>query len=209
MERQKELMAAQVPGWPDVPTYVDLLSPAKRKAHVATMLTQRNELLRKTARTEGVEVIFVASLACMAWEQADFLQCVATASQRGAIMVALDTGRRIKPDASPTDVAEANQEFLARRRSKASAGPAGYIVSAERRAGDSRAGAMRIKERWEQPTKNYPTDLLLTEAGICRNTANLYLGKRPDAQRKHRNAVAQAERNRKRRMLTETQEHAV
>ena len=62
---------------------------------------------------------------------------------------------------------------------------------------------MRIKDRWVLPTKDYPTDELLTEVGICRNTANLYLGKRPDAQRKHRNGLAQAERNRKQRVRIE------
>ena len=212
IQQQKELMAAHVPGWPDVPTYVDVLSPAKRKAHSPASLANRIELLRQTSRPDNAEVIIVTSLACLAWEQSDFLQCVAAASTRGATLVAIDTGRQTAPDASPTEIADAVQEFVSRRRSKRGLGPPGHLVSADRRAAEARAGAMRIKERWALPTKDYPTDPLLAEAGICRNTANLYLGKRPDAQRKHRNALDQAERNRKRRtrieQMTALQEQA-
>jgi hypothetical protein len=80
------------------------------------------------------------------------------------------------------------------------------VVSAERRAAEAQAAAMRIKDRWCLPTKDYPTDQLLAEAGICRNTANQYLNRRKEAQRIHRNAVAQAERNRQRRTRGEVQE---
>ena len=103
----------------------------------------------------------------------------------------------------PQEIAAANEEFLAGRRSKNLVGLLGYKVSAERRSAGSLAGAMRIKDRWVLPTKDYPTDALLEEAGICRNTANLYLRKRKEAQRQHRNAVAQAERNRKQRLRIE------
>lgn len=210
VQRQKELLAEHVPGWPDVPTYVDLLSPAKRKAHSPSSLTQRTDLARGTWRQEDVEAIVVASLAIPAWEQVDFLQFVAAVSTRGATLIALDTGRRIAPDASPTEIADAVQEFVARRRAaKGSTGMAGYLVSAERRSADAKAGAMRIKDRWELPTKDYPTDELLAEAGICRNTANLYLDPRPDAQRAHRNRMAQAARNRARRTGIALQEQAV
>lgn len=203
IERQKDLLASQVADWPQVPTYVDLLPPAKRKTHIASSLIQRAELLRETGRPENVETIIVASLACLAWEQSDFLKCIAAISQRGATLVALNTGRRIVPDASPTEMAEANEEFLAGRRSKSLVGLLGYKVSAERRSTAALEGAKRIKDRWVLPTKDYPTDALLEEAGICRNTANLYLHKRKEAQRQHRNAVAQAERNRKQRVRIE------
>ena len=133
IERPRELMALRVPDWPDVPTYVDRLPPAKRKAHVPASLVQRTELLRETARTESTEIVIVGSLACLAWEQSDFLECIALASRRRATLVALDTGRRITPDASPSEVAEANREFLVRRKSKRELGPVGYQVSAERR----------------------------------------------------------------------------
>ena len=211
VERQKAVLAAQVPGWPEVPTFADVLPPAKRKAHSPASLIQRDELLRGTSRRENVEAIVVVSLACLAWEQVDFLHCVAAASKRGAIVIALDTGRRIPPDASPAEIAEAAQEFVTQRRAAkgGNGGPAGYLVSAQRRSDEARAAAMSIKDRWEQPTKDYPTDLLLAEADICRNTANHYLLPRPDAQRAYRNRMAQAERNRKRRIGVELQEQAI
>jgi hypothetical protein len=204
IQRQKEMLAEHVPGWPQVPTYSDVLPPAKRKAHSPASLIQRDHLLRETTRSGNVEAIVVCSYACLAWEQTDFLDCVASATARGATIIALDTGRRLTPEASPAELAEAMREFVkARRQSKSGPGRAGYLVSAERRATDARAGAMRIADRWRLPTKDYPTDDLLAEAGICRNTANLYLLNRPEAQRKHRNALAQAARNRSRRKETE------
>jgi hypothetical protein len=209
MHRQKELLAEQVPGWPNVPTYSDVLPPTKRQAHAPASLTGRAELLRGTTRLENLEVIILASLACLAWEQSDFLDCVAAASARGATIVALDTGRRIPPTASPGEINEAAKEFMTKRRAAKVGGKPGHIVSAERRSANSEAAAMRIKDRWELPTKDYPTDELLAEAGICRNTANFYLEKRPVAQRKHRNALAQAARNRARRSQVELQGQAV
>ena len=206
IQQQKEMLAEHVSGWPDIPTYIDLLPPAKRRAHSPASLTQRAELLRGTWRPENVEAIVVASLPCLAWEQADFLQCVAAATTRGATIVALDTGRRIAPDASPGEVVEAAKEFMSGRRAKGGGGPVGYVVSAERRSAEAKARAMRIKDRWELRTKDYPTDELLAEVDICRNTANFYLGNRPEAQRLHRNQMAQAARNRKRRV--ELQEQA-
>jgi hypothetical protein len=184
-ERQTALLASRVPGWPNVPTYVDRLPPAKRKAHSPTSLVRRSELLRSS----GVEAIVVASWACLAWEQGDFLDCVAAACARGAILIALDTGRRITPDASPALMAQVAREFMSARRA-AKGGPTGYQVSADKRSAEAKAAALTIEGRWRLPTKDYPTDDLLAEAGICRNTANRYLGKRLDAQRKHRDAVA-------------------
>jgi hypothetical protein len=206
IQQQKDVLAAHVPGWPDIPTYIDRLPPAKRKAHSPASLTQRAELLRGTWRPENVEGIVVVSLACLAWEQVDFLQCVAAATTRGATIVALDTGRRIAPGATPAEIADAAQEFARRRAAKGGMGRPGYLVSAEKRSAEAKAAAMRIKDRWELPTKDYPTDALLAEADICRNTANFYLGNRPEAQRLHRNHMAQAARNRKRRIGIEVQE---
>lgn len=183
IERQRELLAKHVAGWPDVPTYVDQLSPAKRKAHGPTSLTARDALLRADA-----EVIIVASLACLGWP-GDFVDCVAAAGKRGATIIALDTGRHIAPDAPPALMAQVVREFMAQRRA-AKDGPVGYQVSADKRSAEAKAAALTIEGRWRLPTKDYPTDALLAEAKICRNTANQYLGHRPDAQRKHRNALA-------------------
>jgi hypothetical protein len=206
IQQQQEMLADHLGrrlGTPDW-TYIDRLSAVKRKAHAASSLTQRTALLRDTSRSKHIEAVIIVSLACLAWEQVDFLQCVAAIGTHGATLIALDTDRRIAPDASPTEIADAAQEFVARRRAaKGGMGQLGYLVSAERRATEAKAAALCIKDRWQLPTKDYPTDALLAEVGICRNTANLYLGKRPDAQRKHRNAAA---RNRVRRIPVEVQE---
>lgn len=205
IQRQKEMLTERVSGCSDAPTYVDLVPPAKRKAHSPASLINRTQLLRETERQGSVEAIIVASLACLAWGQTDFLQCIKAASSRGATIIAANTGRRIAPDASPADVADAAQEFVAQRRT-AKGGPAGHLVSAANRSSEAKTAALSIRDRWEQPTKLYPTDPLLAAAKICRNTANQYLGKRPDAQRAYQNRMAQAARNQKRRTRVELQE---
>lgn len=199
VERQRELLAAHVPGWPKVPTYSDLLSPVQRKAHSLASLTGRRDMLRRAANE-----IVVAALPCLGWDQVeDFLQCLAAIQARGATLVALDTGRRTAPDASPDEIAEAAREFVKGRRASRG-GPAGSQVSAERREAEANDAAMRIKDRWRLPTKDYPTDELLAEAKICRNTANKYLRPRPEAQRLYRESLA--ERDRGRRNPVEVQE---
>lgn len=201
IQDQKELMASRVPGWPHVPTYVDILSPSKRKAHVPASLIQRAELLRQTD-----EVVILASLACFAWGQGDFLDGVAEACAHGATIVALDTGRRITPGSSPAEIVEAAKEFMRQKQAvRVGRGTPGYLVSALRRSTEKREAAEQIRSRWEQSTKLYPTKPLLAEANICRNTANEYLGKRKEAQQKYRDRMKKAER----RQMVEMQEQVV
>lgn len=189
IERQNALLTKHVPDLDNVPIYQDVLPPKKRMSHLAGNLTRRNEMLRPTSRPDS-EIIYVASLACLAWENLDFLRCLAAASARQATILALDTGRRISPEASSADVVDAATEFTNGRRAKTGSGKPGHVVSVERRQAVSQKGAKKIENRWRLPSKDYPTLDLLAEAGISRNTANLYLGNRPEAQRKHHNRLA-------------------
>lgn len=204
--RQEALFAERIPGWPKgVEVYRDELPPRHRKSHSVENLTDRARMLRPTTRRRPAEwdTIYVASAACLAWEPADYMRCVAAAHARNAQLVSLDAGRSISPDASSAEMADALAEFMSRRRyaqtEPGRIGVAGGKAAGERRSADKKAAAMQIKDRWCLPTEDYPTNPLLASVKISRNTANLYLGKRPAAQRAHRLGLEQAERNRKRR----------
>lgn len=196
--KQEAALAAVVPN--GSPTYRDTLSIARRKAHVAADLTQRTAMLRRTTRQADNETIYVASLAVLAWTADDLTGVLAAAAERHATVVVLDAGLSIPPDAPMAVVHQALQEFArGRRRAYTELGRhAGGIISSQRRAERAKAGCERIADRWRLPTQDYPTPDLLREADVSRNTANQYLGRRPDAQKKHRNALAQAARNRAR-----------
>lgn len=198
LPKQEAALAAALP--PGSPIYCDRLSTARRKARVPADLIQRASMLRRTKREPAGETIYVASLAVLAWTADDLSSVLAAISARHATLVALDTGLTIPPDAPMAVVAGAMQQFArGRRRVQTELGRrAGGVISAAHRSARAQAGCAKIADRWRLATEDYPTPGLLREADVSRNTANLYLGRRPDAQKKHRNALAQAARNRAR-----------
>jgi hypothetical protein len=136
----------------------------------------------------------VASLAVLAWTLADLLECLTLAQSRGSTVHVLDTGLVLTPDSGPSALHQATKDFATGRKS--SIAMAGGEVSGRLRAEAARAKAMTIEAEWKLPSEEYPTLALLAKAGISRNTANLYLGKRPYVQRIH-------EATRKRRVRRE------
>lgn len=187
LERQEAVLAAGVPGWPDVSIYRDRLSRGALKAHSPAALTERANLLRKTSRRTG-ETIYLASLAVLAWSAEDFMACLEAAQARNAAVVALDTERRIEPTAGARELREALSEFLAARRrdQTGNARKAAASVTAEKRKADSEARCALIRDDWGNP-ETATADLLLragTKRGrrmvpMAYRTAALYLGKRP------------------------------
>jgi hypothetical protein len=209
---QEALLAKAAPGWPNVPTYRDILLPAKRRGQSREAMTERASMLRATSRRPQDEVIYVASLAVLAWDAGDFGSCLAAAAKRQATIVALDTGRRVPPHVGADDWAEATKEFLAKRRSSEAGGgrKVGAEASKKVRMEDAQQRADSIRPDWTR--NDIPTGELLLRAGKRRKiggksvvvpmayaTAVRYLGHRPEAQRKHRMSIATAERNRARR----------
>ena len=61
----------------------------------------------------------------------------------------------------------------------------GSRISAEKKKATSKAAVSKIADRWPKASDEFPTQTLLTEAGVSLNTAKRYLGKRPIAQYKY------------------------
>jgi hypothetical protein len=67
-------------------------------------------------------------------------------------------------------------------------------ASAKKRIAVSKKGAAKIADRWPQPSVDWPTHVLLKEAGLSYNTAKAHLGRRPIEQANHEAAKKRKER---------------
>lgn len=193
-DRQERALSVGVPDWPKgVAVYRDEMTPSQRKRHMVGDLEGRIALLRQTTRgRKGGEDIYVASLAVLAWTLADLLECLTLAQSRGSTVHVLDTGLVLAPDAGAATLHQATKDFATGRKS--SIGMVGGEISARLRSEAAKAKAMTIEAEWKLPSKDYPSPALLAKAGISRNTANLYLGKRPEMQRIHEAARKRRDR---------------
>jgi hypothetical protein len=195
IERQEATLANAIEGWPkSVNILRDELTVRDRRAHKTDTLTGRAAMLRKSSRRDGGE-IYVASLAVLAWAVEDLLMCITSAAERRSTIVVLDADLHIDASANAAVLHKAIEAFAAGRRSRI-AGEAGMLggeVSGARRSAVAKTAAETIAYEWGQPGTLYRTKDLLARAGISMNTAKLYLGSRPAAQR----AVAAAIKRKK------------
>ena len=185
IETQRKLLAAVAAPFE---TYEDAVKPRHRKSHSSEALTGRKELLRSTNRRNGEEVIYVASLGVLAWTAEDFMACMGAAQARNATLETLETGRRIEPTATTTELAEALRDFLAAcKKHQTDAGRQAAAVA--RRERDAARVALIADDwhRWEIPTPE-----LLMRAGrvpqrrqdcvpMAYRTVVKWLGPRPTA----------------------------
>jgi hypothetical protein len=185
VDRQERSLSVGVPGWPKgIAVYRDELTPSQRKRRAVDELEGRIALLRQTTRgRKGGEDIYLASLAVLAWTLADLLECLTLAQSRGSTVHVLDTGLVLTPDAGPAALHQATKDFATGRKS--SIAMAGGEVSGRLRSEAARLKAKEMEPFWRLPSEEYPTIPLLARFGLSRNTANLYLGKRPEVQRIH------------------------
>jgi len=159
LDYQDQVFAGVVPGWPNVPVYIgedDLLN-----------------LIRPTRRT-GITDLYVASLAVLAREEDDFkIRMTALLKNKTHIFAIEDNmDWSIK-----SKISDAVKAWKAARIEDA--GHRGGVISATKRKLICEAGAKIIKDRWKLPSNEWPTKVLLKEAGISLNTAKSNLGRRP------------------------------
>jgi len=209
IEKQEALLAEHIPNWPnDVAVYRDEVKPEARRSHSDEALKERASMLRRTSRRHGTEAIYVASFCVLAWTPEDWMKCMAAAAERGAAIIALDTGTTVPPTADAKQMAEAFSEFLAgRRRAQTGEGrKVGALISAAARLADTKRRVALIEEDWKG--RAFSTEELLLRAGrtpkgrrqvvpMAYNTAVLHLGKRRVAQGLH-DAILKRDAKRKR-----------
>jgi hypothetical protein len=198
--RQEAAFDAAIPGWRDMAVYRDTLRRGQRKSKSVAALHERAILLRPTSRPRAdTEEIYIAAWPVLAWSPRDLVKVLGALSQRGEILIDLDTGIRILPTATPQDVAKACAAFELACNRFGDYGRSGGHVSGQRRAEVAKSGCERIRERWGLPSSDYPTAALLAEANVSRPTAIAYLGRREEAQRNHEKSRPTADRNRRRK----------
>jgi hypothetical protein len=171
------MLRAALPGYPTgVIIRLDKLSPDDRKAHRIDDLVNREMMLRPSGRKGGV--VYIASLAVLAWSAEDMLSCLTRAASRGMTVRVLDADLTIGADARAALLHKAAQAFAAarERRREIERGRTGGSISGKKRSDAARAKAEAIKLKWAD--ERFRTVDLLKEAGITYNTAKLYLGSR-------------------------------
>lgn len=144
--------------------YGDVLRPGERKRKSVEALSERAALLRPTGRRSRGETIYVACLGLLAWDLRDLQRCLAAAQARGATIVALNTGRRIGPDAGAKEIGEAQDDFAAdKRRGAVRPGRLGREIATEQRLADTARRLDLIREDWGNPA--FSLETLLLRAG--------------------------------------------
>lgn len=198
IERQEAALDKALPGWRRGSVYRDELPPRKRKAHGPADLEARALLLRPSSR-RAHDPLHVASPAVLAWTLADFLGVLAALSEKGIILMLLDSGLTYPPGCGPQAVAGAAKAFdAACRRQKGEPGERGGDVSGRVRSVAAQARCESIRERWALPSLEHPTAALLAEAHVSKPTAIKWLGVRSEAQRRYQAGRAVAKSNRAR-----------
>lgn len=135
-----------------------------------------NHLLRVTTR-ENFYRIHVMSLGVIADTEKDFREFLALAKQRKCEIV--------NHEDDQTFSVRGNCESLVKRWKEARKNGVAKIggkISADLRKKQSLEAANKIKDRWPQPSKVWPTQVLLKEAGKSFNTIKSILGSRVIAQ---------------------------
>jgi hypothetical protein len=144
--------------------YQDELRPGERKRKAADAMVQRDAMFRPTGRRNREETVYVACLGLLAWDLRDLQRCLRAAQARGATIVALNTGRRIAPDAGAKETDEAQDDFTAdKRRGAVRPGRLGHEIAREQRLADTARRLDLIREDWGNPAFN--RDELLMRAG--------------------------------------------
>lgn len=214
VDRQERLIAEKIPEWPDVPTYRDDLSAAKRRGQSREAMAERGYLLKPASPRS--EVIAFASWPVLAWDTKDLGECWSAAKARGATLMALDTGAVLGPDSGADEWMAVSEDFVAKKRSAEAGGGRriGAAASVKVRTEDVARRIALIKDDWPKPWP--PTPELLQRASrerkigrktvlipMAYSTAAKALGPRPKAQAAFQASLARAEANRKRRKSNE------
>jgi hypothetical protein len=167
-------MLSELPEWKTGRKYRNELSSAQRQAHVQKTLVERDKMLRGITRKTG-DVVVVASLAVLAWGEADLVQVLAGLAARGETLRALDTGIEVRPSPTAADIAAAVEAYReGRKRARETLrGETGGAVSAQKRWDEAAAKIAPHAHLWGMAGQVQKEVLALM--GVSRNTAIAHL----------------------------------
>ncbi len=166
--------------------YCDNLGRAALRRKRPEDATSRAEMLKPTSRHDG-ECIYVASLACIARTDKEWLMVLAGLAGRGATLIDMETAQEFPPLPVTTELAAAQMAFR-RSLDRATRGPGrkrGFEVAKERVEADIKRCIDALEPKWGDPA--FSTARLLAETKrangkpITYNTVKKHLGRRPKA----------------------------
>jgi hypothetical protein len=97
--------------------------------------------------------------------------------RRRISLVSKEENKTYHPDSRLGDVVLAWREARLNGAAKV-----GARISADKKIATTKEAVWKIKDRWPLPSDEWPTRVLLKEAGLSLNTVKAHLGKRPIAQ---------------------------
>lgn len=182
-----DLLTRLVPSWPDsLQVYTDRVNARDRRSRQRpSLMDARAEMLRPTGRKNEI-VIYVASLAVLAWSEDDLREVMAAIKARRAMLVSAEDGECFTEN---VEDAVARWRAASTKSRLEGAAKRGGAVSAKVRGDRVSAGVEKIKDRWPLPSSEWSTAALLAEAGVSRNGANARLGGREKAQARYQAAI--------------------
>lgn len=159
--------------------------PELANAPVYTQDDISNILRPTTRRTSDTYV--AASVACFEKREVDLRVFLAGCRKKKIHLASVEEEFHWSPTQSPLTAIKAWKAARVNGAAKI-----GGRMSADLREAKSRKACAKIKDRWPEPSKTWPTDTLLREAGaevgkkrLAYNTAIKFLGKRPIVQYNH------------------------
>jgi len=130
-------------------------------------------LLRNTKR-KSITEFYVSSIAVISDDEKDINNFINMANKRGALIHSVEENQSWK-----TPIPRLPFVMAWKDARKNGAAKVGGKISADIRKKKSAEGIAKIKDRWPMPSKEWPTEILLKEAGVSLNTAKSVLGRRP------------------------------
>jgi hypothetical protein len=157
LDYQDKILAAAVPGWPEVGVYTDDEG--------------LDSLFRPTQR-KSADTIYVASIGILG-TKTEFVENIAREFiKRGWRLVAIEE----KIDWKKLTVRQVLDAWQYARINGAAT--VGSRISAKNRRQRVEEACNKISERWKLPSNIWPTKILLKEAGISFNSIKTVLGNR-------------------------------
>ena len=175
LERQVEMLEAIGADLSDEKKlYIDRLS--KKASHARKPLVMRDQAIRPDKEWQRGEVVVLAGLRVLGWDDPEVMRSAATAFERGCLIYCADTGSLYSTETPAIELLRAlEQAAIARRRARTTRATQG---SAEARAEKVARGIAIAKQHW---ATRMPITEIEALSGLRRRTLYEHLPGRKEA----------------------------